>query len=221
MISRIVIPSCSHTHSSLRSGLNRWPLPYQGSALPTELRKRSDFFERVAFHMHRSEHFQFWAGDGTRTRDQQLGRLWLYQLSYSRMHSIPSYVKNFVHSTWTYFFRPAICGQGRIRTFEGMSRQIYSLMRLTASLPARELCARLRLKFSNRHRTTSFSWAGYRTRTDDLLITNQLLYQLSYASKLILKAKTIPPAIFQNFNRSISWIPVILVIRTVRLIAEL
>ena len=32
----------------------------------------------------------FGAGDGTRTRDQQLGRLWLYQLSYSRVYTIPA-----------------------------------------------------------------------------------------------------------------------------------
>ena len=31
------------------------------------------------------------------------------------------------------------CGQGRIRTSEGVSRQIYSLMRLTASLPTQLL----------------------------------------------------------------------------------
>ena len=55
------------------------------------------------------------------------------------MHSIPSYSKELVHTLRTSFFRPAKSGQGRIRTFEGMSRQIYSLMRLTASLPAQQL----------------------------------------------------------------------------------
>ena len=52
------------------------------------------------------------AGDGTRTRDIQLGRLTLYQLSYSRM-SLQS-------------------GGRRIRTFEGIRRQIYSLLPLAA-----------------------------------------------------------------------------------------
>src|SRR5213082_1426117 len=53
------------------------------------------------------------AGNGIRTRDIQLGRLTLYQLSYSR--SVP------------------VTGGGRrIRTFEGVSRQIYSLLPLAA-----------------------------------------------------------------------------------------
>ena len=47
--------------------MNRRPRPYQGRALPTELPGHSAR-----------------AGDGNRTRDVQLGRLMLYQLSYSR-----------------------------------------------------------------------------------------------------------------------------------------
>src|SRR5437763_15404919 len=55
------------------------------------------------------------AGNGIRTRDIQLGRLTLYQLSYSRG------------------FRLLWLGGGRrIRTFEGVSRQIYSLLPLAA-----------------------------------------------------------------------------------------
>ena len=49
--------------------MNSRPLPYQGSALP--LSYKSDIFDG--------------AGDEDRTRDMQLGRLPLYQLSYSRM----------------------------------------------------------------------------------------------------------------------------------------
>jgi|WetSurMetagenome_2_1015567.scaffolds.fasta_scaffold182358_2 hypothetical protein len=49
------------------------------------------------------------AEDGTQTRDPQLGRLMLYQLSY---------------------FRIALCGQRWIRTTEGVSQQIYSLPHL-------------------------------------------------------------------------------------------
>src|ERR1035437_9105717 len=55
---------------SRRGELNPRPLPYQGSALPLSysgLKKG--------------------AGDGTRIRDPQLGRLMLYQLSYSRLIS--------------------------------------------------------------------------------------------------------------------------------------
>ena len=99
-------------------------------------------------------------------------------------HSV--YYKELDRRTWTSFFHPAKkSGQGRIRTFEGMSRQIYSLMRLTASLPARQLCSTKRTRFSKRIIIfTRFLWAGDRIWTDDLLITNQLLYQLSYASIL-------------------------------------
>ena len=71
--------------------LNPGPLPYQGSALPLSYnskRKRAE--------------------DGTQTRDPQLGRLMLYQLSYFRNFS----------------------GQRWIRTTEGVSQQIYSLPHL-------------------------------------------------------------------------------------------
>ncbi len=51
------------------------------------------------------------AGDGIRTRDIQLGRLELYQLSYARLApSLPGFPRP---------QRPASGGEGRIRTFEG------------------------------------------------------------------------------------------------------
>ena len=56
-----------------------------------------------------------WAGDEIRTRDVQLGRLTLYQLSYSRL-----------------FFFVSVCGESRIRTCEGVHQQIYSLPSLAA-----------------------------------------------------------------------------------------
>ena len=63
-------------------------------------------------------------------------------------------------------------GGGRIRTFEGVSRQIYSLLLLSTQEP---------------HRFANF--VAYRpgradgeNRTRNLLITNQLLCQLSYVS---------------------------------------
>jgi hypothetical protein len=61
------------------------------------------------------------AGDGIRTRDPELGRLALYQLSYSRTPPVPS----------------EIGGEGRIRTSEGISRQIYSLLPLATREPLR------------------------------------------------------------------------------------
>ncbi len=55
-------------------------------------------------------------------------------------------------------------GEWRIRTSVGISRQIYSLIPLSTRA------------------TPHKNGAGGRIRTDDLLITNQLLSQLSYAS---------------------------------------
>ena len=53
------------------------------------------------------------AGNEARTRDPNLGRVVLYQLSYSRV------------GAWSR-------GESRIRTYEGISQQIYSLPQLTA-----------------------------------------------------------------------------------------
>ncbi len=53
---------------SWRLESNQRPTDYKSVALPTELR----------------QHLHFGAGSGTRTRNLQLGRLPLYQLSYSR-----------------------------------------------------------------------------------------------------------------------------------------
>ena len=79
--------------------LNPGPLPYQGSALPLSYNSE---IER--------------AEDGAQTRDPQLGRLMLYQLSYFR--NLPKF---------------SLCllrGQRWIRTTEGVSQQIYSLPHL-------------------------------------------------------------------------------------------
>ena len=65
------------------------------------------------------------AGDGTRTRDIKLGRLALYQLSYSRVSCIVRVDPK------------ATDGGGRIRTFEGLRRQIYSLIPLATWVPHR------------------------------------------------------------------------------------
>ena len=56
------------------------------------------------------------AGDRVRTGDIQLGRLTLYQLSYSR-----NFLKKHIKS-----------GESRIRTCEGKNQQIYSLSSLAA-----------------------------------------------------------------------------------------
>ena len=101
----------------------------------------------------------------------------LYQLSYAR--ALPA--------------RPS--GGGRIRTFVGRSRQIYSLLPLTARAPHQLRLVALRSPTDNAPRVMSRGVscascdlhsgnvrADEGTRTLNLLITNQLLYQLSYVS---------------------------------------
>ena len=109
------------------------------------------------------------AGDGTRTRDIKLGRLALYQLSYSRNDTI-RLPRPATHKKT----RPYIHGGGRIRTFVGVSRQIYSLLPLAARAPHRFLFLAQLLSIVGR--------ADGENRTPNLLITNQLLCQLSYVS---------------------------------------
>jgi hypothetical protein len=72
------------------------------------------------------------AGDGNRTRDPELGRLVLYQLSYSRAAGRAGPT----HQHRQY-------GEGRIRTSEGVRRQIYSLLPLAARAPLRGRCRRM------------------------------------------------------------------------------
>ena len=92
------------------------------------------------------------AGNGTRTRDPELGRLALYQLSYSRS---PNIDLGIIH-------KDLAGGEGRIRTSEGISRQIYSLLPLAAREP-----------LQTRARSVQ---ADGQNRTGNLLITSQLLY---------------------------------------------
>ena len=76
--------------ASPRRESNPRPLPYQGSALPTELHG-PNFISRpgTAAHRRRAIVTAYGAGNGIRTRDPELGRLALYQLSYSRPHGAP------------------------------------------------------------------------------------------------------------------------------------
>ena len=74
-------------------------------------------------------HRQLWAGDGTQTRDPQLGRLMLYQLSYSRLLFFKISVKKTRHTIWLIL---TLCGERRIRTSEVVRQQIYSLPHLAA-----------------------------------------------------------------------------------------
>src|SRR5208282_824860 len=93
-------------------------------ALPPELHghPHNAFFSEKQFAklVASCRHRKSGAGNGTRTRDPELGRLALYQLSYSRSP----------HRTHHY-----TGGEGRIRTSEGISRQIYSLLPLATREP--------------------------------------------------------------------------------------
>ena len=86
---------------------------------------------------------------------------------------LPHYIRAFINS------RPPLNfgrhrGQGWIRTTELVRGQIYSLLQLATWLLAPLLILDL-----NPQSATKIGWATCRNRTNDLLITNQLLYQLS------------------------------------------
>ena len=66
--------------------------------------------------LHR-QYVKFRAEDEAQTRDPQLGRLMLYQLSYFRKQS-------------PFSFMSEVCGRRWIRTTEGINQQIYSLPHL-------------------------------------------------------------------------------------------
>ena len=87
------------------------------------------------------------AEDEVRTRDPQLGRLMLYRLSYFR---------NLI---------PKKSGESRIRTYEGVSQQIYSLPQLATLVSPQSV--------PTEH---SIFRADRGIRTHDPLITNQLLW---------------------------------------------
>ena len=119
------------------------------------------------------------AGNGIRTRDLKLGRLALYQLSYSR-----SATADLVFG-----------GEGRIRTSEGIAGRftvcsLWPLGNLSSGTfqcnlcsgpdPARAAAALPPGQLTGALRTKTRVSADGESRTRDLLITSQLLYQLSY-----------------------------------------
>jgi hypothetical protein len=97
------------------------------------------------------------AGDEIRTRDIQLGRLMLYQLSYSRLWPVAAPVGRFRKMA------PYMWGEqdSNLRSCEAADLQSAPVGRLGIS-------------------PWSAHGANEGTRTPDRLITNQLLYQLSY-----------------------------------------
>ena len=171
-----------------------------------EVRKEENLFRLRKFYYEQRvpNHELIKAGDGTRTRDQQLGRLWLYQLSYSRVHTIPALSITHPSNNLSTPSRKISVGRGGFEPSKAWA------VRFTV------WCV-----WPLRYLPNNSAWAGYRTRTDDLLITNQLLYQLSYASRIASKAIFNPSAISHDYNRSKSRTSRIQVIRPVHRIAEL
>ena len=127
---------------SLRPGLNRRPLPYQGSALPLSYVGTSSG----------------WWDSNSR---HQLGRLGFYH--------------------WT---TPALWGakDSNLRRHTSADLQSAAFDRSASSPNCNFICL-LAIQY---HPAITLYRAGEGIRTPDLLITNQLLYQLSYTGKFII-----------------------------------
>ncbi len=94
---------CYYFFLSQRRELNPWPLPYQGNALP--LSYVGGFFFTLSRKLNTSKAFR--AGDQVRTGDIQLGRLTLYQLSYSRVYNLTNKSDNEIKGVGRAGFEPA------------------------------------------------------------------------------------------------------------------
>ena len=119
------------------------------------------------------------AENGAQTRDPQLGRLVLYQLSYFRKKTAGRFFATVLAASnckskllfnllkTSALLTPSFtcCGRGWIRTTEALTQQIYSLPHLATLEHAQTI--------------SILSRASCRTRTNDLEITNHVLYQLS------------------------------------------
>ena len=104
--------------------------------------------------------------DGTRTHNNQFGRLELYQLSYHCNFVHPEGLKppTLTSVVWCsiQLSYGCICGGRWTRTIEPEGTVLQTVAIAAMRYP--------------------HCWAPGRIRTDDRLITNQLLYQLSYGS---------------------------------------
>jgi hypothetical protein len=82
-----------------------------------------------------------------------------------------------------------IYGQGRIRTSEGLLQRVYSPLHLATLVPTHVF------------NIIFFFVASERNRTPDPLITNQLLYRLSYAGIICLKIIFTPYFYYKGLKR--------------------
>ena len=125
------------------------------------------------------------AGDGIRTHDIQLGRLELYQLSYTRVSSSDRPAER---------DRPKTRWRGKdsnLRSHKTADLQSAPFGR--SGTPPNERKSTGRLKSVIRLSSAILSRAGDGTRTRDPLITSQVLYQLSYASGITVVSRYQPP----------------------------
>ena len=126
------------------------------------------------------------AGDGARTRDIKLGRLALYQLSYSRVLPTPSLLPapDTLHASSEWWGKDS-----NLRRHKPADLQSAPVGHLgTPPQPTESTAAdRIRLRCSSpTHTLVLFTTADARAdgenRTRNRLITNQVLCQLSYVS---------------------------------------
>ena len=150
------------------------PLPYQGSALPTELRGQLWPSPETVSSDRRGHGIEYLvgAGNGIRTRDIQLGRLTLYQLSYSRDKFELSFCLGYVVEGGG--FEPP-----KAEPTDLQSAPFGRLGISPCPAPLRHSRNRLPVPLD----VIFLGGAGGGNRTPDRLITNQLLYLLSYASR--------------------------------------
>ena len=104
-----------------------------------------------------------WAEDEGRTRDIQLGRLTLYQLSYFRVLFPKTVGKRFANLKNK--FRSTCqknkkCGEGRIRTYEVVRQQSYSLIHLATLEPPQFLFLYMSLQRDSNPRPADYKSAA-------------------------------------------------------------
>ena len=117
------------------------------------------------------------AGDGTRTRDIKLGRLALYQLSYSRVyHSLQLIKKPAPSTTWW-------GKDSNLRRRKPADLQSAPVGHLGTPPDSRITIRKVTRPWSKNRNPTQAVRADGENRTRNLPITNQLLRQLSYVSK--------------------------------------
>ena len=142
--------------------LNRRPLPYQGSALPLS-------YTSLPGPGRRRWKPASGAGDGIRTRDIQLGKLTLYQLSYSRAGGAEPRSRA---GDPTHRYRRLLAWWAGLDSNQRRHKPT-DLQSVPFNHSGTYPCA------LSLHVHTPDDGATHRNRTDNLPITSRMLYQLS------------------------------------------